>query len=142
MNITFQLLLEEYFAFLWASHIIIWCHTWVQWVAEFLQLQILRACALGSIGKVLLTFLALYVITQLFWIALALQDVSRKKIGKLWTILSSHCDEYTNALKIQSCKNSTIRCSDSNKISRQTSYKWPWFDNRLLMCNIASRHIK
>jgi len=30
-----------------------------------------------SIGEVLLTFLALYVITQLFWMVIALQDVSR-----------------------------------------------------------------
>jgi len=39
-----------------------------------------------SIGEVLLTFLALYVITQLFWKVIALQDISRNKIGELWTI--------------------------------------------------------
>jgi len=39
-----------------------------------------------SIGEVLLTFLTLYVITQLFWIVIALQYVSRNKIGELLTI--------------------------------------------------------
>jgi len=38
-----------------------------------------------SIGEVLLTFLALYIITQLFWMVIALQDASRNKIGELWT---------------------------------------------------------
>jgi len=51
-------------------------------IVEFLQLQILSTCALGlwkqSVGWVLLTFLALYVITQLFWILIALQYVGRK----------------------------------------------------------------
>jgi len=37
-----------------------------------------------SIGEVLLTFLALYIITQLFWMVIALQDPSRNKIGELW----------------------------------------------------------
>jgi len=40
-----------------------------------------------SIGEVLLTLLKLYVIAQLFWVVIALQDVSRNKIGELWTIL-------------------------------------------------------
>jgi len=37
------------------------------------------------IGEVLLTFLVLYIITQLFWMIIALQDASRNKIGELWT---------------------------------------------------------
>jgi len=82
-------------------------------IAEFLQLQILSACARGSgkqsIGDVLLTFLVLYAITQLFWIVKVLQVTNRNKIGELWTIKSSHCDEYTHALKIQSYKKSAIR---------------------------------
>jgi len=40
-----------------------------------------------SITEVLLTFLALYVITQLLWMVIALKDISRNKIGVLWTIL-------------------------------------------------------
>jgi len=39
-----------------------------------------------SIGEVLLAFLALYVITKLYWIVTALRDVSRNKSGELWTI--------------------------------------------------------
>jgi len=39
-----------------------------------------------SIGEALLTLLALYIITQLFWVVIALQDVSRNQIGELWTI--------------------------------------------------------
>ena len=52
-------------------------------IAEFLQLQILSACALGSgkqsIGEVLLTFLALHAITQLFWTVKVLQVTNRNK---------------------------------------------------------------